>query len=266
MRVFLAGLCLLIASFTYADTLRVVSVAPVVTEILYLLGAESQLVGNTTSCTYPKAAMKIAKVGDFITPSLERIVALHPNLIIGMGNNASPQVSKLREWGIKTMILDVPETFNGVYDLIFRVGQMLGKSQQAARVLTDLKKRVGELERTKPSRLVPTLMLIWTPPTMAVGPKTFISQMLSVAGYRNIVTDETVQFPKINAEAILAGDPAVIISGDPRLVGVIRSQGWFQSLDAQHPLHLISDIDPDLLLRPGPRFVEGIRQLRARLK
>ncbi|MBT3581695.1 ABC transporter substrate-binding protein [bacterium] len=222
---------------------RIVSISPVVTEIVYLLEAQDRLVGVTSACDYPKEALELPEVGDFTQPNLERIVALEPDLVVGMGNENSVYNQKLLKMGIETKVLGSPKSFAEIYNIIDLLGSISGQEDKAATVVADLKAQVVQIkDESLKMKVRPTvLVLIWERPMIAAGQDTFINEMIEAAGGQNMIRIKKIQYPHISAELVLHQKPDIIIRG----------------YDKEE-----SSIDPDLLMRSGPRFVEGVRGMQ----
>ena len=243
---------------------RVVSLAPSITEILFSLGLDEQIVGVTEFCDYPGAAKSKAKVG-YANPSVEAIIALRPELVLAPKDFLRPDLEgKLGQLKIPIFVLDA-RTVEDIPLQIHTLGQMFEKTSAANDVAQRIRQRMAEI-RAKveglPAKRV--LYVLNSQPLITVGPGSFIHQMIGLAGGINIAAQTGVAYPKLSMEAVLKDDPEVLIfpSGEVETVPRSEQQQWqrWNSLSAvkQQRFHEVSS---NLLNRPGPRVVQALEQL-----
>ncbi|MFA5879355.1 MAG: helical backbone metal receptor [Candidatus Margulisiibacteriota bacterium] len=244
-----------------AKALRIVSISPSITEIIFALGGESNLVGVTSSCDYPKRARNLPSIGDFATPNLEKIVALKPDLVIGMGNPGSSKNFLLQKMGIKTIVLNSPNNFQDIYKIICEIGLVLDKQAKAKNLVNNLKYSVCKYKVNPNFKSKSVIILIWQQPLMAVSNKSFVSEIVEAAGFKNLLKTKT-HFPVISKEFLYAANPDYIILAEPRIKNFFIEANTFANLKAVKNKHVIYKINTDWLLRPGPRFVNAIKQLQ----
>jgi iron complex transport system substrate-binding protein len=236
---------------------RVISLAPSFTEIIYALGAEEKLVGVTTYCDYPAEAKLKPRVGDFLNPSLERIVSLKPDCVLTTAPTQERVTEKLEKLGVKTLELN-PESLAGLERCVALIGSLLDRVASADSLVEDLKGSVDELREltseVKPKRRV--FLEIDTNPIVAPGPRSFVGELIVLAGGENIV-ESSFEYPVINPEYIIEKDPEVIVVANPGVsVDEVRSRiGWGELSAVKHGR--VYSIDPDLISRPGPRALKG---------
>ena len=258
---------------------RIVSLIPSNTELLFAVGAGSSVVGVTNYCDYPPEARKIEKVGDLTAMSLEKVVALDPELVLATKGNSKELVISLRALGVRVFVLD-PQTIEEVLDAIGKVGALTGRSE-AARALVDsyrqrlahVADRIDELtESERPTVFVgsPFRDENWTP-----GPETYTSAVIRRAGGRNIADDLAPRtWAVYNLENIVSKDPQVLLSTlgvgqDPsetrtRFLERAKSlEGW-RDLDAIRNERVVL-IPENWLLRPAPRLFQAIETLASAL-
>ena len=250
--------------------LRLVSLAPSITETIYALGRGDWLVGVTDVCDYPPEARTKPKVGGIAAPSLERIVSLAPDLVLataeGNSRNSLEQVERL---GIPTFALK-PDSYAHVIGSIAALGRVLRAEAAAEHVVREIRERVLEVQTVVARLSRPrVLYLIWTDPLIAAGPATYINDLLDLAGGRNIVQVWTVPYPRLDWEQVVGGAPDVILVADhrvgadplaPAVAAVPQEwQGW-QAIPAIRSGRVIP-IPGNTVLRPGPRVGEGLTRL-----
>lgn len=194
---------------------RIVSTSPSITETLYALGLGSRVAGVTSFCTYPADARGKTKIGTFLEPDYERILALKPDLVLVFKNPIGVS-GRLSALGLRTADVEM-DTVESVYASITAIGALTGTSERA-RALTASLKRDLEVVRLAGSKHAKTkvLFLVGRAPgtlqsMVGAGPGTFLDQLLRLAGGVNMLAASPIQYPKVSLEQILAEDPDVII-------------------------------------------------------
>ncbi len=243
---------------------RVVALAPSITEMLFAIGLDEEIVGVTEFCDYPAAAKSKAKVG-YSNPSVEALIALRPEVVFAPRDFLRPDLqAKLDQLKIPLFLLDA-QTVEDVLLQIHTLGKMFEKVSVANEVTQSMRRRIAEIRRkveTPPARRV--LYVLNSRPLISVGPGSFIHQMIGLAGGINIAAQAGVAYPKLSMEAVLKDDPEVLIfpSGEVETVPRSEQQQWrrWDSLSAvkQQRFHEVSS---NLLNRPGPRVVDALEQL-----
>ncbi len=249
--------------------LRIVSLSPSVTEILFAVGAGSQVVGRDSFSNYPAEAATIQDVGGSMgSYSIETIASLEPDLVIAAEINTPEQVSALENMGLKVYYLSNPTDIEGIFTMLQTVGVLSGHEDEAAALSASLRERVQqvlkviqgaesaplvfyELDGTDPAKP-------WTP-----GPGSFLDLLITAAGGRNIGASLQSQWAQISIEELLVQDPDIILLGDS-IYGMTPEQvaaraGW-DGLSAVKEGR-IYPFNDDLVSRPGPRLVDGLEEL-----
>ncbi len=233
---------------------RIISLSPAMTEIIYALNADDMLIGTTTFCDYPEAARSKPKVGDFSNPSLERIVALKPSLVIvnpPEQNRIRTELEKLKI----NMFVSAPTSLDSLYQEIRSLGNMIGKKKKADSLVSLMQNNLPVLKNS--GRRV--YVEISSRPLVTIGRNAFLNELLSRAGAVNIFADINDAYPIVNQEAVIKRNPQIIIILHPETIN--DRTGWHR-IDAIKNNCLYYNIDPELLLRPGPRLVQGYEKLR----
>jgi iron complex transport system substrate-binding protein len=236
--------------------LRVVSLVPSVTEIAYALGAGQALAGNTNQCDYPEAAGAVYKVGDFMNPDVERIVALNPTLVFLTLPVHQQLVAKFRQLRIPFYV-SRPRDIEAVFAEVESVGRLLGRPVRAESLASAMRSRLDSLPEFPETTRV--YVEISGTPLMTAGSGTFINGMIATAGGRNVFETSVQEYPVVDPEAVLAADPQVILLLHPdlRAADLARRVGW-QGISAVKQGRIYDDLDEDLFFRPGPRVVDGV--------
>ena len=258
---------------------RIVSLIPSHTEMLFAVGAGSSVVGVTTYCDYPPEAREIEKIGDVTAMSLEKIVALDPDLVLASKGNARELIYSLKVLDVPVFVLD-PQSIEEVLDAIGTVGRLAGRTEAASGLLDGYRQRlarVAELIDDLPESERPTIFVgspfrdeNWTP-----GPETYTSAVIRRAGGRNVADDLAPgTWAVYNLENIVSKDPQVLLStlGEGQDAEEVRARflerakslkGW-QNLDAVRNERVVL-IPENWLLRPAPRLFLAIETLAGAL-
>ncbi len=255
-----------------APARSVVSLAAADTEILYAVGAGSQVVGRDSFSDYPEAAKSVQDIGGSMGKyNSEAIVALHPDLVLAGGINSPELVASLEQLGLKVYFLSNPETLEGMYTNLETVASLTGHASEAIKLVNALKVRVSKIDDKIASLSErPTVYyeLDATDPTKPYtagksGPTNFVDALISRAGGINIGAQMQSEWPQISLEQLLVADPQIILLGDAAYgetpEKVTARPGW-EGLSAVKQGH-IYPIDYHLVSLPGPRLVDGLEAL-----
>jgi iron complex transport system substrate-binding protein len=236
--------------------LRVVSLVPSVTEITYAVGAGKELVGNTNQCDYPEAARSVYKVGDFLSPDLERIVALHPGLVFLTLPMHRQLLEKLREMKVPVYV-SRPADIEAVFREVDTVASLLGRRAAGESLVASMRRRLDSVPAFPDTPRV--YVEISGTPLMTAGGGTFINELLARAGGRNVFANSVQEYPVVDPEAVVKADPEVILllHPDMSVKDVARRVGW-GGISAVRNGRIFDKLDEDLLFRPGPRIVDGV--------
>jgi len=243
---------------------RIVSLAPSVTEMLFGVGVEDQLIAVTDFCDYPEGARHKPKVGSMYHPNIERIVALQPDLVItAVGASRKETVLRLEALGLPIYVLN-PKTMAEIFASITRVGELVARTETAQRIVSNLTERLAAVQRRLSDRRpVRTLYVLWYQPLITVGQGSFLHELITLAGGENLSKDAMLDYPTYSLEEVIAADPEVIVlnSDSAPLLRLLSQspQRWAQvAAVRQQRLYVV---DTGLLNRPGPRSVEAVELL-----
>ena len=242
---------------------RVASLAPANTEIAFAIGAGDKLVAGTTYDDYPAAAKALPKLGDFQSPSVEKIVSFQPDLVLAAGGIQSGLRAKLENLGVKVFVVD-PSTLDGVYADLTALGQLMGVPDKATtrRCRHEAARRRRSSRRSPACRKPTVFVEIYSKPLMTAGKATFIDNLVSLAGGTNVGDAAGSGFPSFSSEVLLKDNPDVYIAttGSMASPGQIAKRSGYDGLKAVQNGRVYV-IDDNLLVRPGPRLVDGLEQL-----
>lgn len=241
---------------------RLVSLAPNITEILYALGVGGRVVGVTTYCNYPPEVAGTERVGGFSNPSLERILALEPDLVLLTSHEQGALLSKLEGVDLPSFVV-YPQSIAELAKVTREVGRLIGAREAAAGLSQELEQL---LETPAPSRRPRVFIEIGADPLMTAGDDSFVGEMIRLAGGENVAQGLPRRYAVINAERVITADPEVIIIAHPAAsrATVAERLGW-EGIDAVRSGRVFDDIDPDLIMRASPRVAQGVAELRERM-
>lgn len=258
---------------------RYISLAPSTTEILFALGLDNEIVGVSNFCDYPAEARLKNKVGDFSHPVLEKIILLNPDYIFCTGLEQSMVVHQLRQLNFKVYVSD-PSSIEDLFSSIIEIGKITGRSKQAQLLLEEMRTRLQKIRNRYchiPVSQRPKIYLeVWPDPLTTIGSLSFIDDLISLAGGVNIANDVSRAYFVISPEQVIKSNPNFIVITHSKnknalsenfrvkrnLIEVIFKKrfGWDNILAIKRQ-NIISEIDEDLLLRPGPRAILGLEKL-----
>lgn len=243
---------------------RIVSLAPSTTEILYALGVGDRVVGVDQFSDWPPEAAKVARVGSDLSPSIERIVALKPDVVfVSTSANARELPDELERLGLRVVVSRV-ETLDDLWRDLVHIGSAVGRHDAAAALVERLRARIAAAHARVAALPAPkVLVVVWADPLTVAGGHTFVDEAIRAAGGDNLAADSPQPYPQYSVERMLARAPEVIVVGSHKGGPTIDPLRAHASLPAVKNGRVHS-VDGDLLFRPGPRLVEGV-ELLARL-
>jgi len=242
---------------------RVISLAPNLTEILFAIGAGKKLVGNTTYCDFPAEAKQIEKVGDTLHPSLERIIALRPQLVlVSTASQLEGFTEQLKAHQIEVFVTD-PHDLEGVFRSISQIGQIVGKEKEANVLLVNLRERAQSTENAIKS--LPRVRIFYqlsAEPLYTAGHDSFVTDLIKRAGADSVTAEVPGAWPKYSAESALAAKPEAIILPTGGSMGEGNSKVAEALKNSPAVVKgRVYKINDDHLVRPGPRAVDGLEEM-----
>ena len=246
-----------------AQPLRVVSLAPHLTEMLFEIGAGDRVVGTVNYSNYPEAAKQIPQVGGYNRINLEAILALQPDLIVGWeSGNAPAELARLQQLGFRVHVTE-PRQLEDVATVMEQLGELLGRSTEATARAAVYRARLQQLrDQYHSKRLLRVFYQVWDRPLITVNGEQIISHVIELCGGRNVFHALDSLSPQISVESVLERNPQVIIASGMDEARPEWLDGWrrYPTLQAVVDNHLFH-VPPDILQRHGPRLVEGAEQL-----
>lgn len=261
-----------------AEALRIVSTAPSITETLYALGLGNRVVGVTMYCTYPAEARSKPRIGSFLEPDFERILALKPDLVLVI-TNPIEVTEKLRKLGLRAEDIN-QNSIQDILNSLTRIGMLTGTEKRAAALAASLRSELDEVRRSVAGRpRKSALFLVGRSPDtvqgmVGAGPGTFIDELMTLAGADNVLASSPIAYPKVSLELVLSSNPEVIldmgdfahVEGHPIEPEAKLVELWsrYGNLRAVHS-RSVRQVGSEIFIRPGPRMGEAARQLRRML-
>ena len=248
---------------------RIVSLSPTATESLFAIGAGKQVVAVDDQSDYPKAAPRTTLSG--FTPNVEAIAAYKPDLVV-IGYDPKGLSGALGRLGITVLFQDGAKSFKGAYQQIHQLGMVTGHDAAAARVVTSMKTRIGRIvKNARESGRNLTVYHELTPDLYSVTSKTFVGQVYTALGLRNIADEADTGgtgYPQLSAEYVVASSPDVIVLADSVCCGakastVAARPGW-DRISAVRTGSIVR-VDDSIASRWGPRLVNFFRAMASAL-
>lgn len=241
---------------------RIVSLAPSITDTVYALGAGPDVVGVSNYTKYPEEAAKKAKVGEPLNPSIETIVALHPDLVLAIEDmNRAETVEQLERLGIPTFVIH-PRGISGIYASISNLGNVLDRKKGADDLLTSLQSRERQVrERVKGKPGPRVFFLLWPDPVMTAGKNAFITELIEIAGGKSVTDDIARDWPQIGLEAVLARKPdsLILVRGSQLTIEDLKEKPGWNNLEAVRA-NRVFYVD-DRILHPSPAAFDALEDL-----
>ncbi len=238
---------------------RVVSTAPSVTENIFAVGAGDRLVGVTTFCNYPEQAKEIAKIGDTMTPNMETIVAMRPDIVFVSSASQLEAFTKTLEQNGIAVYVTHPTSLDGVMDGLRKLSKIFGTIEKTGEMLTGLNGRVGAVwDKVQGEKQVRVFIQISREPLFTVGKPAYLNAIIEKVGGVSVTDNVETAYPKLSKETASALDPEVIIMSDSE-----DNQAPNEALRNSPAMKngRVYKVNADLLSRPGPRLVEALEQI-----
>ncbi len=243
---------------------RIVSLAPSLTEIVFVVGAGSKLVGDTSYCDYPEEAKRVTHIGDTLNPNIELIIGLKPDLVlISTASQLEAFSKQLDQQKIPAYISD-PHDLNGVLTSIVKIGDLLDEGDNAKKVANSLNERARNVEsRVKGFKPVRVFYQVSAEPLYTAGRDSFVTDLIKRAGGESVTAAVPGAWPRFSNESALAANPDAIIipTGDSMAGGSAVTVSDALKNSAAVRNRRVYFINGDLLSRPGPRLVEGLEEM-----
>ena len=243
---------------------RIVSLAPNLTEILFAIGLDDEIVGVTLDSDYPPDAAEKPKVGTFWQPNIEAVVAARPGLVITLGFEQQKNLAGcLRRIGYNSLTVDI-EKVSDLFDAIERIGAATGRQRQANDLISRIRTNLQQLASLLGGEAkVRVLWIVQREPLRVAGRDTFVNEMIELAGGENAIGPTVHKYPPIGSEQVIACNADVIIESamgrediESQRDRALQYWSKFKHLPAVASRRVYV-IDGDTVSRLGPRLYEG---------
>jgi len=255
-----------------AGDVRIVSLAPNITEIVCALGARNKLVGRTSACNFPPDLVGgVPVIGGFGAPSLEMLLAATPTLILEVDLADETLGHKIDNLGVRRERVACGN-LDEISEAVAAIGTLIGEEKRGQELVDEL--AVGIAKARLRARAVTNrpavLVEVWGDPITTAGRGSFVSELVELAGGRNIGDEVNKPYYQVSPEWVVSRDPEVIVClymahSAPVRETVMRRSGW-ASVSAVRTGRVHDGLNNDRLLRPGPRVLEGAEELRRRIQ
>lgn len=240
---------------------RVVSLAPATTELVFALGAGERLVGRTAWCDFPAAAALVPDLGNGIGPNVEAIAAARPDLVLVYPSEANrPAVAQLEGLDIRSAVVR-QDAIADWRATARSVAQLLGRAAAADSLLADFDRRLEAA--TVPARPgAPRVFIaVGANPPIAIGGGSFVSELVTLAGGRNVFDDITSPSAVVSLEAVVARNPdLILVLGPAAAVATVAARPGWRAIPAVRYGRVLN-VDGGEFNRPSPRLPEAVTQL-----
>jgi iron complex transport system substrate-binding protein len=248
---------------------RIISLAPSNTEILFAVGASTQMVGRDDLSDYPAEVKSLPTVGGNMgNLNLEQITKLQPDLVLAAEINSPEQVKSMENLKLTVFYLNNPKDLNGMYTNLDTVAKLTGHEEQATKLDASLRQRVTAVQNilqnvTSRPKVFYELDGTDASKPWTAGPGTFIDQLLLMAGGQNAGDSLGSGYAQMSLEELLVQNPDVILLGDAAYGTTVeqvgKRPGW-EAINAVKNGRILT-FDDNLVSRPGPRLVDGLETL-----
>jgi iron complex transport system substrate-binding protein len=280
--VFLAILCIgMFINKTHAgkpdstpvgNNLRIVSLAPSVTETLFALGLGQRVVGVTRQCLYPPEARTIAKIGGYYDPNYEQIVRLKPDCVI-LSIEQAPERRMVSSLGIRVLVVD-HLTVAGIVGSFTEIGALCGARERAAAIIADLDARMDSVKLKTKGLPRPKVMISIgrgmgsgsLKDLFIAGKGTFYDDLIALAGGENVCSGSLVKYPQVALEGIYKLDPEIVIDMAPDCAGKVTKELLLAEWGKATHVSAVKNnrvyiFEQDYATVPGPRFILTLEQM-----
>ena len=244
---------------------RIVTLMPVFADDLCAMGEGARIAGVSQYTRSATCARSVPEVANFSSVDSEKIVALHPDVVVAIPAQTR-LTAPLQRAGIRTIFVR-DDSYRDIFTGITELGRITGDDAAAQRLERRLQERTAQIVDARRFKRHPSVFVVLqAQPIWTVGPQSYISTLLAMAGARNAVTQLPRPYAQYNAEALIELQPDAIIAGsDTQLTALLDREPW-RSLRAVQRKHVYIVADPAVLERPGPDYNEGLSWLIEHLR
>ncbi len=249
------------------DEIKIVSLSPNLTELIFHLGKGDCIVGRSSACDYPEEVKKIPVAGKFGAPSMEVVARLRPDYVVSSGIKDEGVRKNIEGLGIKVLLLP-NETIDEYYLAVSELGKILDCQNEAEKEILRVRNIIAEekkLTEGVPVGKRPRVYLeVWDNPLMTVGKKSFVNDLISISGGVNVAGQEEIGYLKCSREWIILSKPEVIVApamGKFAGAEIKKRQGWGETPAVKND-RIYVGMDESVIYRLGPRMTEALKLFR----
>ena len=262
---FLAAFLFLFHITVFSDEIRVVSLAPSLTELVFHLGCGRMLVGRSTACDYPAEAVKLPVAGGFADPDLERVLKLKPSVVITNDLMKPAKGKALERAGVRLVRMQC-RNMDEYIRWTETIGRLLNCPEAASAETARIRKKMENLllQAGKVSPKKKICWVIWDSPLMIAGGGSLPETVIRYAGGVNLAEGLQPEYIKASKDWLIRNQPDVLVWTCTRPMN--KKDRFWRALKAVRNGEVIEAPDSAVLLRPGPRLPEGIEWLKRELE
>lgn len=236
---------------------RIVSLGPVITDMIYLLGAQDSLAAVTSYCRTPKGEKKKEVIGTVMQMNVEKIVHLKPDLVIANALTRQKQIQLLQKQTVNVIELVTPENFEQICANFLKLGRLVGREKQAQKITMKARNEISKIrQKAKGMKKRSVFIQIGLKPLKTSPKNTFIHEYMEFAGGVNIA--QHAKDGVFSREQVLKKNPDVILiatMGSSKKAGIKEKKSWerfsFLKAVANNEIHVL---DPDIVCSPTPEI------------
>ncbi|GFN34834.1 ABC transporter substrate-binding protein [Tepidimicrobium xylanilyticum] len=239
---------------------RIVSLAPSTTELLYALGVGDKVVGVTEYDDYPPEVEKVPKVGGYKGANIEAIIAQNPDLILASNQSGKEEIETLENMGIPVLVMEA-KNIEGIYKSIKLLAEITEAEEKGEEIINGMKTEINKIkEKVEGLPTIDVFYLVFLDGNWTAGKGTFIDELITIAGGRNIVDLEG--WPQYSIEELVKKNPDVIITAPHagNVEDIIKAEGY-KDTDAVKNGNIFVVSDDNIISRASSRLVLGLKEI-----
>jgi len=258
--IFLSLILCACASGEAAVPERIVCLAPSLDETLIELGLQARIVGVTSASEYLKEVQRVERVGSYVKPNIEKIIALKPDIVLAAGfTGQQPAIKKLSAVGMQVVVIDDKQGIEEIFARTKQIGEILRVPERSEALLGRMRAVIQETRRRATGLPRPRVYVeAGRDPLFTCGKGSFIHDLIEIAGGQNIAGEINQPFPRVSSEFILSKDPEVIIlpyMGRNFGKETLKQRKGWEEISAVKTGRIYDDIGVHVITIPSPRLI-----------
>ena len=243
-------------------SLRIVSLSPSLTQIVTQLYHKDALVGVCDTCLDDQDS-KITRVGQSFKPNADKIRSLNPDMILGIASPKNPFIQALRVLPAQDLFFQSPQSPADLYEIVQILGNLLKEEKRAKKIVGQLKLSSEEFKKKQSSIKPRVLFIVAYPPLKGASNRTFIHHLITLAGGKNVLSNDAEKYPTLPHKYILKENPEIVFISDPSIAEIVKNRTSISTTRAYKTNFVISDLPYKYFLNPSLDFPEAIRALQS---